>query len=74
MEDASVSYGRRKIMRKNFLFYSCNVFRENVFGTKIGKRHNVVSLYQTSLSLMAGVSNDFKTAINAILFIYMFLL
>ena len=72
MEDVSVS-GNVKNMRKNFLLYSCNVIRENVLGTKIlGKRHNLVSLYHSSLRLMAGVSNVFKTAIKAILFIYMF--
>ena len=67
--------GNVKNTRKNYLLYSSDVFRQYVLGTaKIGKRHNVISLYHSSLHLMAGVSNDSKTAIKAILFIYIFLL
>ena len=72
MEDVSVSGNVDKNMRKNFLFYSSNVFRQYVLGTKIGNRHNLIALYHFSLSLIGGVSNDSEPAIKAILFIYIF--
>ena len=57
VEDLSVS-GNVKKMRKDFLFYSSYVFRQYVLGAKIGKRHNLISLYHSSLHPMAGVSKD----------------
>ena len=71
MEDVSVS-GNVKHMREIFLFYSTKVFRQYVLGTKIRKRHNLISLYRLSLRLMTGVSKDPKPAIKAILYIYIF--
>ena len=59
-------------MHKNFLFYNSNVFRQYVLGAKIGKRHSSISLYHSSLRLMAGVSKDSKTEIKVNLFIYIF--
>ena len=59
MEDVSVS-GNVKHMRKKMLFYSTNVFRQYVLGTKIRKRHNLISLYRSSLRLITGVSKNPK--------------
>ena len=72
MEDVSVSGNVKNMHKKLFLFYSSNVFRQYVLGTKIGKRHNLISLYHSSLRLMAGVSKDSKTEIKVNLFIYTF--
>ena len=72
VEDVSVSGNDDKNMRKNSLIYSSNVFRQYVLGTEIGEPHNLISFYHFSLRLMAGVSNDSKPAIKAILFIYIF--
>lgn len=73
VEDVSVS-GNVKNMRSNYLFYSSNVFRQYVLGTKIGKRHNLISLYHFSLRLMAGVSKDVEPTIKAIPFNCIFFL
>ena len=74
VEDLSVS-GNVRNMRKDFLFYSSYVFHPYVLGAKIGKRHNLISLYRSSLHPMAGVSKD---SINLrsrsfLLFVYFFL-
>ena len=68
-----------KDIRKNFLFHSSNVFRQNVLGTitcfscPIGKRQKSISLYHSCLRLMAGVLiKDSEPAIKAVLFLLAF--
>ena len=75
-EDVSVSSNAKPLRACVKTSYSIAVmfFVNTFFETKIGKRHNLISLYHSSLRLMAGVSNDSKPVIKAILFIYMYFL
>ena len=81
LEDVSVSVNFKNI-RKTFLFCTSNAFRRYVletititcFSYLIEKRHSLISLYHSSLRVMVGVSKDSKSAIKAILFLFIFFL